>query len=81
MSRLFSHVAKNNWKEKVNFKIHDITTWFTSNCNTHIAQYGTKQGKQTMKFGQLIESNKINIFLQNAENEARKLVSGLFLFF
>ena len=33
------------------------------------------KGKQTMKFGQLIEYNKRNIFLQNhAENEAWKLV-------
>ena len=35
-----------NQKVKVNFKIHDVTTWFTNNCNTHIAQYFTKQGQQ-----------------------------------
>ena len=29
-------------KDKVNFKIHDVTTWLTKNCNTHIAQYLTK---------------------------------------
>ena len=34
-----------------------------------------------MKLGQLIEYNKINIFLQNfAENEAGRLVPDLFLF-
>ena len=27
---------------KVNLKIQDATTWFTNNCNTHIAQYLTK---------------------------------------
>ena len=32
-----------NQKVKVNFKIHDVTTWFTNNCNTHIAQYFSKQ--------------------------------------
>ena len=35
-----------------------------------------------MKFGQLIEHNKRNNFLQNhAENEAERLVSDLFLLF
>ena len=29
-------------KDKVNFRIHDVSTWFTKNCNTHIAQYLTK---------------------------------------
>ena len=24
---------------KINFKIYDVTTWETNNCNTHIAQY------------------------------------------
>ena len=28
-------------KNKFNFKIHDVTTWFTNNCNTHIATYNT----------------------------------------
>ena len=36
---------------------------------------------QTMKFGQLIEYNKRNIFLQTFENEATRLVPDLFLFF
>ena len=31
------------WIRKVNFKIHDVTTWLTVNCNTHIAQYLMKQ--------------------------------------
>ena len=24
---------------RVNFKIYDVTTWLTNNCNTHIVQY------------------------------------------
>ena len=28
-------------KDKINFKIYDITTWLTNSCNTHIAQYLT----------------------------------------
>ena len=40
------------------------------------------KGNQTMKFGQLIEHSKRNIFLENhAENEAGKLVPDPFLFF
>ena len=40
------------------------------------------KGNQTMKFGQLIEHPKRNIFFKNyAENEAEKLVSDCFLFF
>ena len=40
------------------------------------------KGNQTMKFGQLIEYKKRNIFLQNyTENDAGRLVPGLFLFF
>ena len=36
---------------------------------------------QTMKFGKLIEYNKINIFLQkNTENEAGRLVPDYFCF-
>ena len=36
------------------------------------------KGNQSIKFGQLIEYNKRNIF---AENEARRLVPDLFSFF
>ena len=40
------------------------------------------KGNQTMKFGQLIEYNKGNMFLKNyAENEAGRLVLDLFFFF
>ena len=31
-----------DWKDKVNFKIYDATTWFKNNYNTYIAQYLTK---------------------------------------
>ena len=46
------------------------------------ANISQSKGNQTMKFSQLIEYYKANIFLQNyAENEARRLVPELFLFF
>ena len=31
-----------DYKDKVNIKIHDVTTWLTNNYNTHIAQSLTK---------------------------------------
>ena len=49
----FGRVAK--WfdqKNKVNFKIYDVTAWLTNNCNTHIAQH------------QLIEYNMRIIFTE-----------------
>ena len=59
------HVEK--WldlKDKVDFKIYDIITWDTNNCNTEILlNISRREGKQTMKFGQLIEYDTINIFL------------------
>ena len=30
-------------KDRVNFEVHDVTTWFTNNCNAHIARYLTKK--------------------------------------
>ena len=39
------------------------------------------KGNQTMKFGQLIELNKRNIFQKLCRNEPWRLVPGLFLFF
>ena len=44
LSWLFDHVEKTTWLEwKVNFKIHDITTWLTNNCNTYISHHLRKQ--------------------------------------
>ena len=42
LSWLFDHVVKWLDRNKVNFKIYDITAWLTNNCNTHIAQYLNK---------------------------------------
>ena len=36
----WSRVA--SWKDKVNYKIYDVTTWLTNNYITHIAKYLTK---------------------------------------
>ena len=39
------------------------------------------KGNQTMKFGHLIEYNKMLFFKIHEENKAGRLVSDLFLFF
>ena len=57
LSWLSGRVAK--WldkKNKLNFKFYDVTAWLTKNCNAHTAQ--------TIKFGQFIECNMRNIFLE-----------------
>ena len=44
---LFGHVEKRlDLKDKVNFKIYDVTTWETSSCNAYITQYLKKTIKQ-----------------------------------
>ena len=47
-----------------------------------LSNISRSKANETMKLRQLIEYHKINIFLENyAENEAGRLVPGLFLFF
>ena len=50
---------------------------------THILpSISQSKGNETIKFGQLIEYNKISIFKKNhAENETRRLVPVLFMFY
>ena len=39
----FGRAAKrHDQKEKVNFKVYEVTAWLTNNYNTHIAQYPEK---------------------------------------
>ena len=53
-------------KDKVNLKIHYVTTWITNNCNAHIADYLRSKSTQTMTLGQLIEHNMRNIFVEKS---------------
>ena len=68
MSWTLGYVEKRlDWKDKVNFKIYFVTAWLTNNSNTHITQYLEKSnGNQSMKFGQLIEYNMTNMFLEKS---------------
>ena len=52
-------------KDKVNFKIYDVTAWLANNYNTHIANISRNKGNQTMKFGQ-VKEDKRNNFLQKS---------------
>ena len=66
-SGLFHHIKNRlDYKDKANFKIHDVTTRLAKICNRHILpNISRSKDNQAMKFGRLIEYNKINIFLQN----------------
>ena len=68
MSRLFGHVGKTIGLQTI--AIHILP---------NISQ---GKGNQTVKFGQLIEYKKRNIFLKKnyAEKETRRLVPDFFLF-
>ena len=48
-----------------------------------LSNISRSKGNQTIKFGQLIEYNKRNIFFfkNHAENEVERLVRNIFLFF
>ena len=50
----------------VNFKFYDVTAWLANNHNTQLSNISRSTGNQTMKFGQLIECNMRNIFLEKS---------------
>ena len=64
----FGYIEK--WVDKkamVNFKIYDFTNWTTNDYNKHrLPDISRSKGNQAMKFGQLIEYNLGNVFLQNS---------------
>ena len=78
-------VMQKKWldqKDKINFKIREVTTWLTNNSDTHTKSNTRSKSNQTMKLGQLIECNNRKIFLKKyAENEEWRLVPDFFLVF
>ena len=50
---------------KVNFKFYDVTAWLTIVIHI-LLNISRSKGTQTMKFGQLIEYNMRNIFLEKS---------------
>ena len=55
-----------DWKDKVNFKIHDVTTWLTNNCNTHIVQYLKKKRQPGHEVWSVNRYNMRNIFVKKS---------------
>ena len=55
-----------NYKDKVNFKIHDVTAWLANICKIHIAQYLKKKGNQAIQYGHLIQYNMRSIFVEES---------------
>ena len=77
-----SHI-RSNPTSHLNFKIHDVTTWLTNNCNSHIfPNISRSKSNQIMKLGQLVDYDTKNIFLENlCRKLTGRLVPDHFLFF
>ena len=77
----FWYVAKRlDEKDKVNFKIYDVTAWLTNNRNTHIAKYFKKRRQSDNYICELIECNIRSTFFENhTQNVTEKLVPDPFL--
>ena len=46
--------------------MYDITTWLTDDCNAHIKKHLRSKNNHAIKFGQLIDYNVRNIFLEKS---------------
>ena len=68
MSWLFEHVGKQlDWKDKVNFKVYDVTTWTQAMAIHILPNISRGRDNQTMKLGLWIEYyNMRNIFLEKS---------------
>ena len=64
LSWLFGCVEKRlDQKDKINFKIYDVTTWLANNYKTHIDQYRMRcSGNEIWSVNRY---NMRNIFLEN----------------
>ena len=66
LSWIFGRVAKRlDQKDQVNFKICDVASWLTNNCNKHLFP-NISRGNQTMTFDQLMDYDMRNIFLEKS---------------
>ena len=66
LSWLFGQVAKRlDKKDQANFKFYDVTAWLTIVIHI-LPNISRKKGNQAMTFGQLIECNMRNIFLEKS---------------
>ena len=79
----FCHDFWSFWKNGLirkilNFKIHDVTTWLTNNCNTYIAQYLTKLRQPDNETFAINRINERNIFLYTLEGRLVQYQTSLF---
>ena len=66
LSLIFGRVAKQlDYKDKVNFKIYNVTARLTNMIHI-LPNISRSKGNQTMKFGQLIDYDMRNIFLEKS---------------
>ena len=67
LSWLFAYLEKRfDKKGMVNFNIYEVTDWTTNNTIHILPNNSRSKDNQTTKFGQLIEYNMINIFLEKS---------------
>ena len=84
LSRHFGHVWKMAWLNRLNLTSKFMTSQpgFQAIPILILPNISQSKGSQTIKFGQLTEYNKRNIFLQVlCRKWGRRLVPDLFLFF
>ena len=63
---LFMQKKQLDQKDKVNFKIYDVTTWFHIITKHILPNISRSKSNQIMKIDQVIENNNRNIFLQKS---------------
>ena len=69
-------------KDKVSFKIYDVTSWLTNNYNTHIDHYLVKQKQPDNEIWSVNRIYQEKYFSSKImENDVGRLVPDLFLFF
>ena len=66
-------------KDKLNFKIYDVTTWLTNNYNAHIAQYLTKERQPDNEIWSV--NTEIFFFKNHPKNVVGRRAPHLFLTF
>ena len=82
LSRFFGHVGKATWLERLTSKLMTSQPGLQTIAMHILPNISQSKGNQTIKFGQLIEFNKSNDFLQKLYSKwDKELVSDLFLFF
>ena len=59
------HLEKRlGYKDKVSFKLYDVRAWLVNNWKHILHNISRRKDNQTMKFGQLLEYNTRNTFLE-----------------